>query len=83
MIFEILCLCIPIPILGGTKLLTSTKSIKSYNIRCSVNFCGLSRILPICSFRGFLRADNLIGTVTVKLQPLETKCDIHDTYDVS
>uniref|UniRef100_A0A1I8MMA6 Coiled-coil and C2 domain-containing protein 1-like n=1 Tax=Musca domestica TaxID=7370 RepID=A0A1I8MMA6_MUSDO len=31
---------------------------------------------------GFLRSDILIGTVTVKLQPLETKCDIHDTFDL-
>ncbi|XP_030384370.1 coiled-coil and C2 domain-containing protein 1-like isoform X2 [Scaptodrosophila lebanonensis] len=31
---------------------------------------------------GFLRSDTLIGTVNVKLQPLETKCDIHDTYDL-
>lgn len=52
-------------------------------IRCSLYCCGLSRILPICCFRGFLRSDTLIGTVNVKLQPLETKCDIHDTFDVS
>ncbi|KAM7351958.1 lethal (2) giant discs 1 isoform 1-T4 [Cochliomyia hominivorax] len=31
---------------------------------------------------GFLRSDTLIGTVNVKLQPLETKCDIHDTFDL-
>ncbi|XP_075151892.1 lethal (2) giant discs 1 isoform X2 [Haematobia irritans] len=31
---------------------------------------------------GFLRSDILIGTVTVKLQPLETKCDIHDTFEL-
>ncbi|XP_061396144.1 coiled-coil and C2 domain-containing protein 1-like [Musca vetustissima] len=31
---------------------------------------------------GFLRSDILIGTVTVKLQQLETKCDIHDTFDL-
>ncbi|XP_037960446.1 coiled-coil and C2 domain-containing protein 1-like isoform X2 [Teleopsis dalmanni] len=31
---------------------------------------------------GFLRSDILIGTVNVKLQPLETKCDIHDTFDL-
>lgn len=50
---------------------------------CSIDCCGLSRKLPICCFRGFLRSDTLIGTVTVKLAPLETNCDIHDTYDVS
>ncbi|KAL9925930.1 lethal (2) giant discs 1 isoform 2-T2 [Glossina fuscipes fuscipes] len=31
---------------------------------------------------GFLRSDNLIGTATVKLQPLETKCDVHDTFNL-
>ncbi|XP_017005207.1 coiled-coil and C2 domain-containing protein 1-like isoform X2 [Drosophila takahashii] len=36
----------------------------------------------IFSRGGFLRSDTLIGTVNVKLQPLETKCDIHDTYDL-
>lgn len=50
---------------------------------CSIDCCGLSRKLPLCCFRGFLRSDTLIGTINVKLQPLETKCDIHDTYDVS
>lgn len=29
---------------------------------------------------GFLRSDTLIGTVTVKLQPLETQCEIHDSF---
>ncbi|XP_017032838.1 coiled-coil and C2 domain-containing protein 1-like isoform X2 [Drosophila kikkawai] len=38
--------------------------------------------LEIYSRGGFLRSDTLIGTVNVKLQPLETKCDIHDTYDL-
>ncbi|XP_036329336.1 coiled-coil and C2 domain-containing protein 1-like isoform X1 [Rhagoletis pomonella] len=47
---------------------------------CSLDYCGLSRILPTCCFSGFLRSDTLIGTVNVKLQPLETKCDIHDTF---
>uniref|UniRef100_A0A1B0G667 Coiled-coil and C2 domain-containing protein 1-like n=1 Tax=Glossina morsitans morsitans TaxID=37546 RepID=A0A1B0G667_GLOMM len=31
---------------------------------------------------GFLRSDSLIGTATVKLQPLETKCDVHDTFNL-
>ncbi|XP_063245224.1 coiled-coil and C2 domain-containing protein 1-like isoform X2 [Bacillus rossius redtenbacheri] len=31
---------------------------------------------------GFLRYDTLIGTATVKLQPLETKCIIHDSFDL-
>ncbi|KAG7203396.1 hypothetical protein KM043_013465 [Ampulex compressa] len=29
---------------------------------------------------GFFRGDSLIGTVTVKLQPLETKCILHDSF---
>ncbi|XP_030241515.1 coiled-coil and C2 domain-containing protein 1-like isoform X1 [Drosophila navojoa] len=53
-----------------------------YSRGCSIDCCGLSRKLPICCFRGFLRSDVLIGTVNVKLQQLETKCDIHDTFDL-
>lgn len=34
-------------------------------------------------FSGFLRSDVLIGTVLVKLQPLETASEIHDSFDVS
>jgi hypothetical protein len=34
-------------------------------------------------FRGFFRSDTLIGTAAVKLLPLETKCTIHDCFDVS
>ncbi|XP_034472804.1 coiled-coil and C2 domain-containing protein 1-like isoform X2 [Drosophila innubila] len=36
----------------------------------------------IYSRGGFLRSDTLIGTINVKLAQLETKCDIHDTYDL-
>ncbi|PSN49772.1 Coiled-coil and C2 domain-containing-like protein 1 [Blattella germanica] len=32
--------------------------------------------------RGFFRSDSLIGTVNVKLLPLETKCVIHDSFDL-
>ena len=34
-------------------------------------------------FSGFFRSDALIGTVNLKLQPLETHCEIHDSFDVS
>ena len=34
-------------------------------------------------FRGFLKSDKLLGTVNVKLLPLETQCTVHDSYDVS
>lgn len=33
--------------------------------------------------RGFLKSDKLIGTVNVKLQPLDNKCTVHDSYDVT
>lgn len=33
--------------------------------------------------RGFFRGDTLIGTAAVKLLPLETKCSLHDSFDVS
>jgi len=33
-------------------------------------------------FRGFLKGDKLLGTVSIKLQPLEDKCIYHDSYDV-
>jgi len=31
---------------------------------------------------GFLRSDILLGTATVKLSPLETRCEIHDSFDL-
>ena len=39
--------------------------------------------IPLCCFSGFLRSDTLIGTVNVKLQPLETVFEIHDSFTVS
>ncbi|XP_026468313.1 coiled-coil and C2 domain-containing protein 1-like isoform X1 [Ctenocephalides felis] len=35
-----------------------------------------------CCFSGFFRSDAVIGTVNVKLQPLETKCVLHDSFQV-
>lgn len=32
--------------------------------------------------RGFLKSDKLLATIGVKLQPLETKCTIHDSFDL-
>lgn len=41
------------------------------------------RYLPgCCCFSGFFRADQLLGTISVKLQPLENECEIHDSFDV-
>ncbi|VEN43146.1 unnamed protein product [Callosobruchus maculatus] len=43
--------------------------------------CGAaSDFLYCCS--GFFRGDSLIGAVNVKLQPLETQCEIHDSFDL-
>ncbi|XP_054284049.1 coiled-coil and C2 domain-containing protein 1-like isoform X2 [Macrosteles quadrilineatus] len=36
----------------------------------------------IWSKGGFFRGDSLIGTATVKLQPLETKCVLHESFDL-
>ncbi|XP_037042405.1 coiled-coil and C2 domain-containing protein 1-like isoform X2 [Bradysia coprophila] len=36
----------------------------------------------IYSKGGFFRSDTLIGVATVKLQPLETTCEIHDSFDI-
>ncbi|XP_067001233.2 coiled-coil and C2 domain-containing protein 1-like isoform X2 [Anabrus simplex] len=38
--------------------------------------------LEVWSRGGFLRSDTLIGTVNVKLSPLETKCTLHDSFDL-
>ncbi|PNF27118.1 Coiled-coil and C2 domain-containing protein 1-like [Cryptotermes secundus] len=38
--------------------------------------------LEVWSRGGFFRSDVLIGTATVKLLPLETKCTIHDSFDL-
>ncbi|KAG4070001.1 hypothetical protein HA402_013661 [Bradysia odoriphaga] len=45
---------------------------------CSWNCCD---VIPLC-FSGFFRSDTLIGVATVKLQPLETSCEIHDSFDI-
>jgi len=38
--------------------------------------------VEVWSKGGFLRSDTLIGTASVKIAPLETKCTIHDSYDL-
>ncbi|RUS89573.1 hypothetical protein EGW08_002691 [Elysia chlorotica] len=38
--------------------------------------------LEIFIKRGFFKGDKLLGTVNVKLQPLENKCTVHDSYDL-
>lgn len=41
------------------------------------------RFLILNIFRGFLKSDKLLGTVTVKLHGLDSECTVHDSYDVS
>ncbi|XP_070195173.1 coiled-coil and C2 domain-containing protein 1-like isoform X1 [Littorina saxatilis] len=38
--------------------------------------------LDIYHKRGFFKGDKLLGSVTVKLTPLETKCILHDSFDL-
>jgi len=38
--------------------------------------------VEIWSKGGFLRSDTLIGTANIKLNTLETKCEVHDSYDL-
>uniref|UniRef100_A0AAG5DMJ8 Coiled-coil and C2 domain-containing protein 1-like n=1 Tax=Anopheles atroparvus TaxID=41427 RepID=A0AAG5DMJ8_ANOAO len=50
-----------------------------YSKGCSCCCHGASTGLFSC-FSGFLRSDVLIGTVSIKLQPLETQIEIHDSF---
>ncbi|XP_053687957.1 coiled-coil and C2 domain-containing protein 1-like isoform X2 [Sabethes cyaneus] len=78
------------PTRGKTALVRDTDN-PEYNHRHSIeihrNQRACQRIFKrqslkceIYSKGGFLRSDTLIGTVTVKLQPLETQCEIHDSF---
>ncbi|XP_011706341.1 PREDICTED: coiled-coil and C2 domain-containing protein 1-like [Wasmannia auropunctata] len=42
--------------------------------------CSLNPILCCTHPRGFFRSDSLLGTVMVKLQPLESQCTLHDSF---
>lgn len=59
-----------------------TVDIQRSNRQCQRIFKRQAVKFEVYSRGGFLRSDTLIGTVNVKLQPLETKCEIHDTYDL-
>nr|CAD7568148.1 unnamed protein product [Timema californicum] len=53
------------------------------NVRaCQRVFKRHSIKLEVWSKGGFFRGDTLIGTANVKLQPLESKCIIHDSFDL-
>ncbi|RZF33991.1 hypothetical protein LSTR_LSTR006907 [Laodelphax striatellus] len=67
---------------------TCQRVFKRQSIKCEVWSKGLtcssffSWFRCFCNPRGFFRGDTLLGTATVKLQPLETKCTIHDSFDL-
>uniref|UniRef100_A0A182MYA9 Coiled-coil and C2 domain-containing protein 1-like n=1 Tax=Anopheles dirus TaxID=7168 RepID=A0A182MYA9_9DIPT len=78
------------PLKGRTNLVKDTHSPEynyqqTFEIQRSQRNC--QRIFKrhavkceVYSKGGFLRSDVLIGTVTVKLQPLETQIEIHDSF---
>ncbi|XP_055621547.1 coiled-coil and C2 domain-containing protein 1-like isoform X2 [Toxorhynchites rutilus septentrionalis] len=78
------------PLKAKTNLVKDTDN-PEYNHRQSIEiqrnqracqriFKRLALKCEIYSKNGFLRSDTLIGTVTVKLLPLETQCEIHDSF---
>ncbi|KAK9298155.1 hypothetical protein QLX08_008390 [Tetragonisca angustula] len=58
------------------------RAFKRHALKCQVwaKGCSLNSILCCTNPRGFFRSDSLLGTVTVKLQPLETQCELHDSF---
>ncbi|XP_019696185.1 coiled-coil and C2 domain-containing protein 1-like isoform X2 [Harpegnathos saltator] len=55
---------------------------KRHALKCEVwaKGCSLNPILCCTHPRGFFRSDSLLGTVMVKLQPLENQCTLHDSF---
>ena len=47
---------------------------------CQRIFKRQSAKIEVWSKVGFLRSDVCVGSVQVKLQPLEAQCELHDTY---
>ncbi|XP_043263034.1 coiled-coil and C2 domain-containing protein 1-like isoform X2 [Colletes gigas] len=58
------------------------RTFKRHALKCQVwaKGCSLNPLLCCTHPRGFFRSDSLLGTVTVKLQPLETQCILHDSF---
>ncbi|XP_019867300.2 coiled-coil and C2 domain-containing protein 1-like isoform X2 [Aethina tumida] len=54
---------------------------KRHGIKFEVYSKGCASILCEC-FSGWFKSDSLMGTVNLKLQPLETQCEIHDSFDI-
>ncbi|XP_043277159.1 coiled-coil and C2 domain-containing protein 1-like isoform X2 [Venturia canescens] len=55
---------------------------KRHSLKCQVwsKGCSLNPILCCTHPRGFFRSDSLVGTVSIKLAPLETQCILHDSF---
>ncbi|KYN06003.1 Coiled-coil and C2 domain-containing protein 1-like protein [Cyphomyrmex costatus] len=58
------------------------RAFKRHALKCEIwtKGCSLNPILCCTHPRGFFRSDSLLGTVMVKLQPLESQCTLHDTF---
>ncbi|XP_076646996.1 lethal (2) giant discs 1 isoform X2 [Halictus rubicundus] len=58
------------------------RAFKRHALKCQVwsKGCSLNPLLCCTHPSGFFRSDSLLGTVTVKLQPLESKCVLHDSF---
>lgn len=56
------------------KLELMSKGLVSFSINTDIN---------CFSFSGFLRSDSLIGTALIKLVDFETKCTIHETFELT
>ncbi|XP_018347264.1 PREDICTED: coiled-coil and C2 domain-containing protein 1-like isoform X2 [Trachymyrmex septentrionalis] len=58
------------------------RAFKRHALKCEIwtKGCSLNPILCCTHPRGFFRSDSLLGTVMVKLQPLESQCILHDSF---
>ncbi|GFR99158.1 coiled-coil and C2 domain-containing protein [Elysia marginata] len=73
---------------SGTDL-TQVEYNETFRLQINRKSKGLFRFverkgikLEIFMKRGFFKGDKLLGTVNLKLQPLEHKCTVHDSYDL-
>ncbi|XP_076377000.1 lethal (2) giant discs 1 isoform X2 [Megalopta genalis] len=58
------------------------RAFKRHALKCQVwtKGCSLNPLLCCTNPSGFFRSDSLLGTATVKLQPLESQCVLHDSF---
>ncbi|KAK0181435.1 hypothetical protein PV327_003723 [Microctonus hyperodae] len=59
---------------------TLTGSVDRSSRQCQRAFKRHALKCQVWSKGGFFRSDSLLGTVTIKLQPLETQCILHDSF---